>query len=404
MYADASQNLAEENLTLFLHCFSKGHPALQATTLHILCDIVIAQPSVLESAPDATAQSGSASMRKQLLKPFSKGLKAAHAPEVQTAATVALCKLLLLQIVSSPAHQPPTPDTPPPEEDDEAAELLRQLATAFFDAAGEASSVRDNPAARQALSYFLPAFAHARADNAASLARVAPAVLYTVAARRAEAAELDEYDDDNDYGAGGGSGAAAAGNKVSLKAIGEMLLDWTDPRKAVVRDGAGAGRWDEAGKKDGREVDGHVHLVLAEGALERLLARGCEKDEAKALLSMVGKLFVSAHSEPELSKAVLDLAKEAVEEKVAPDATSRNALNKFVTALEKAIATKEGKEKPSKGRKSVAASNTARQSVPAEMTTIKEEAEASDETKIDVEGSGSGGDGDAELPDDQTEV
>ena len=409
LISDVLQNLADENLTLFLHCFSKGHATLQATSLHILCDVLSSHPSVLEpSAPSVpadgtTAPAPSTSMRKQLLKPFSKGLKAAHTPEVQTAAAIALCKLLLLRIVSSPRNHSSSSDTAPSpaaKEDDEAAELLRQLATTFFDAVGDAASVRDNPAARQALSYFLPAFAHGRAENAVYMARIAPAVLQAVATRRVEEAELED-DSDEEYVAPASAGAD--GNKVSLKVVGEMLVDWTDPRKLVVQDDSEAGRWDEAGKKEGRAVDGRVHLVLAEGALECALAHGCSKDERKALLSMVGKLYTSAHSSLELSRSVLTLAQEAAEEKVAPDATSRNALNKFITSLEKAIATMEGKEKPARGRKSVAVRGSSQENAQ-EMTVIEEEPEAVEEdTKMGLNGSGSGGDGDGEPREDAAE-
>ena len=407
-----SQSLADENLTLFLHCFAKGHLALQATSLHILCDIFTAHPSVLAPppAPPATANDGAAPpppavSQKQLLRPFSKGLKAAHAPEVQTAAAVSLCKFLLLEIVSSPNTQSPPPsdpsDSPKAEStaDDEAGELLRQLAVAFFDAAGEAASLRDNPAARQALSYFLPAFAHGRAEHAATIARVAPAVLHAVVLRRAEEAELAlDSDDDEDVAGGAGS---ADGSKVKLKTVGEMLADWTDPRKVVVPDEGAADRWDEAGRKEGRSMDGYAHLVLAEGALERALAHGCAKDERKALLSMLGKLYVSPHSTPDLTRQVLEVAREAADAKLALDALSRNALNKFVAGLEKAIVAVEGKEKPARGRKSVAVSGAVREAG-AEMTVIEEEtAMEADDVKTEIDEDVSGGDG---VDEDQEEA
>ena len=308
---------------------------------------------------------------------------------------MSLCKFLLLEIVSSPKPQvpPPSDNSDPPRaasaEDDEAGELLRQLAIAFFDAAGEAASLRDNPAARQALSYVLPAFAHGRAEHAATVARVAPAVLHAVVARRAEEAELalDSDDDDNAVAAG-----AADGSKVKLTTVGEMLVDWTDPRKVVVPDDAGADRWDEAGRKEGRTIDGHAHLVLAEAALERVLAHGCAKDERKALLSMLGKLYVSPHSSLEASQRVLEVAQEAAEAKTAPDAVSRNALNKLITNLEKATTTLEGKDKPARGRKSTVAPGAPREAG-AEMTVIEEEtAIEADDVKTEIDEDASGGD------------
>ena len=414
---DDLQSLAEENLTLFLHCFAKGHPALQTTTLHILCDIFAAHPSVLSppttnaSTEDTNAQPPPFLSQKQLLKPFSKGLKAAHAPDVQAAATVALCKLLLLRIVASPP-KPTAPDAPAAtEEDDEAADVLRQLAIAYFDGAGEAASLRDNPAARQALSYFLPAFAHGRAENATCLAHVAPAVIKAVAVRRAEEAELDS-DDDEDNAAGAG----VDGSRVKPKVVADMLLDWTDPRKLIIAkkddERAEAWQWGEAGKREGRVVDGRAHLILAQGTLERALGNNCLRDERKVLLMMLGKAYVSADSSPELITSVLDLAREAVDEKIAPDATSRNALNKFVTALEKAQAATEGKDRPVKGRKSAAPSSSARQTG-SDMTVIEEgtevgeeqiKMEAAEADKMDIDGGNDEDDSGGADADDVTET
>ncbi len=78
------RSLAEENLTLFMHFFSKGHTALQITALQILTDILNVHGAQLLSATPA------------LLKVYVKALRSgAKSPEVQAAATVAVSKLLL---------------------------------------------------------------------------------------------------------------------------------------------------------------------------------------------------------------------------------------------------------------------------------------------------------------------
>ena len=227
------KTLAEENLTLFLHCFTKGHAALQTTALQILSDILTTHPSVLTPIATSTNPEDAAVVQKSVFKVFSKGLKASHAPEVQAAATAALCKLMLVRVVAD-------------------ADLLRQLVTTFFD---PATADHANAATRQALSYFLPVYAHSRRENMERLAEVVPAVVHAVLGLGEELEEEEE-------------------GIVGMTAVGNMLVDWTDARKLVVLDRASVS-WDEAGKKEVKAVNGDVHLVVAEGLLERGMAHGC---------------------------------------------------------------------------------------------------------------------------------
>lgn len=52
---------------------------------------------------------------------------------------------------------------------------------------------------------------------------------------------------------------------------------------------------------------------------------------------MLAKLYISPTSTPEKLSTVHDLVTEAIEARIASDAPSRNALNKLLTALTKAI-------------------------------------------------------------------
>ena len=52
---------------------------------------------------------------------------------------------------------------------------------------------------------------------------------------------------------------------------------------------------------------------------------------------MLGKLFISGNSKTEKLQTTTELVKEAIDEKVAQDALSRNALNKLHIALSKAL-------------------------------------------------------------------
>jgi condensin complex subunit 3 len=114
---------------------------------------------------------------------------------------------------------------------------------------------------------------------------------------------------------------------VKLSAVGNMLLDWTDPRKIFgFAEAAGA-----AGAADGASA---THYLLAESILERLVTSQVSKEEKKVLFSVLGRLHMPAGGcDAELLKTILELLAEAVDTKVASDATSRNVLTKLQTQL-----------------------------------------------------------------------
>lgn len=233
--------LAEENLTLFLHCFAKGHPALQATALEILCDILTANHGLLDPKPSDMAEENP--MRKPIIKVFAKGLKASHEPEVRSAAATSLCKLMLTRVLID-------------------ADLLRQLVVLFFEPV-----TREHAATRQALSYFLPVFARSRKENMALLASVVPAIVHAVVGLGAELEEDEEM--------------------VGATVTASLLADWTDPRKLVVLD-AGSG-WDELGRKETKVVAGDIHLDLADGLLEKALSNSCSSKQSPNQSSILQK-------------------------------------------------------------------------------------------------------------------
>ena len=219
------QPLAAENLSLFLHCFSKGTDSLQLTAIHILTDILTTTPSLLSSPSDPA-------LPKQIHKLFTKALKPSTSPDVQAAATTALCRLMLTSVLTDP-------------------DLLKQAVVLYFDPAS-----RDNAGVRQALAYFLPVYCHSRRENMERMAEIAGAVLHAVVDLAEEMEEGEE--------------------SVGVGVVGSMLVDWTDARKLVVPDDAAAG-WDEAGRQVLKPVNGDVHLVLAESVLERLLGAACSR-------------------------------------------------------------------------------------------------------------------------------
>jgi len=210
------RSLAEENLTLFMHFFSKGHTALQITALQILTDILNVHGAQLLSTTPA------------LLKVYVKALRSgAKSPDVQAAATVAVSKLLLGRVVTDP---------------ETSAELLKTLVVAYFEPASSG-----NQSVRQALNYFLPVFCYSRPENQDLMCSVALDALHVLFNVREG---LD--DDDADVG----------DEMVSLSTIGACLVDWTDPRKCY-----SPGIAMDAEKKT---VNGDVHLDFTRAILARL--------------------------------------------------------------------------------------------------------------------------------------
>lgn len=61
------------------------------------------------------------------------------------------------------------------------------------------------------------------------------------------------------------------------------------------------------------------------------------EEEKKTLVSMLGKLYITANSASERLSTVFELVVEAIDNKIASDATSRNALNKLHAVLSKAF-------------------------------------------------------------------
>lgn len=295
--ADAtSQNLAEENLTLFLHCFTKGHPALQTIALQIISDILITHPSLLAEPPSdpnttsTTVGNSENALLRPILKAFSRSLKSSN-QDVQSTGANALAKLMLSRLITSP-------------------DLLKQLVVAFFD-----PDTAANAHLRQSLSYFLPVYCHSRAENAVRMVEVAcPVVAKLATLREAFLEEVADAEEEE-------------GGMIKLSAVGNMLLDWTDPRKIV-------GFAEVAGATGAADGASETHLLFAETILDRLVTSQVSKEEKKVLFSVLGRLHLpTGGCGGERLQTVLELVTEAEDSKVATDATSRNVLSKMKTQM-----------------------------------------------------------------------
>jgi condensin complex subunit 3 len=214
------KSLAEENLTLFMHFFSKGHSALQITALQILTDILNQHGAHLLDA------------NPTLLKVYLKALKSgSKTPEVQASATVAIAKLMLGRVISDSSTA--------------IDDLLRTLVVLYFD-----PSTAHNQGVRQTLTYFLPVYSFSRKENQDRMRKISTDALHKLF----EVQETLKDEEDAEV------------EMVSLATIGAHLVDWTDPRKCYVP-GNQVTVGDEGAKK---AVNGDVHLEFARDLLERL--------------------------------------------------------------------------------------------------------------------------------------
>ncbi|CAJ0540611.1 Ff.00g076370.m01.CDS01 [Fusarium sp. VM40] len=327
------RSLAEENMSLFMHFFSKGHSALQITALHILTDILnVHGAQLLSSTPG-------------LLKVYVKAVKGgAKAPEVQAVATVAASKLLLGRVVSEEAA---------------CQDLLKSLVVAYFD-----PSSASNQTVRQALNYFLPVFCFSRPENQDLMRSIALDAIHSLFNLR-ESLEDDDVDVGEDM--------------VSMTAIGACLVDWTDPRKCY----SPTSLLDT----DKKLVNGDVHLEFAMDIIDKL-SGNITKEEKKLIATLLGKLHVSPGSSEEKLREAYNEVSVAVQDGLLSDTTSRNALYKIHVSLGKIVNALD-EQQPAYRRSSRSMSTTLDQQSPEEDRTttteepsIKEEDEESDDTVI----------------------
>ncbi|KAF2728237.1 hypothetical protein EJ04DRAFT_556889 [Polyplosphaeria fusca] len=307
-----SKDLASNNMQLFLHCYLQGqdHPALQQIVIQILSDVLIAHPMLLAPPTDETSTSASDPepinpLVKPLVKVLDKAFRSSDPASALTACTSA-SKLMLLSILPQPATK----------------DLLKAFACAYFN-----PDTSSNPSLRQALSYFLPVFCHSKLSNATLMSDTALPIIQKLMALR------DDIDEDD-----------AADEMVGWPVVAGHLAEWTDGRRVV-----GMLEMGLDGKMEARPQAEEPHVLLAIEVLERVLAHGCSKDERKPLLALLAKLAISSTGSKMVGKGEVGgvdeevlatlhwLAAEAVEAKVATDATSRNALAKLELALSKRV-------------------------------------------------------------------
>lgn len=361
-------------MTLFIHCYSKGHEALQVTALHILCDMVATHPSLLApvNQPDGETVSPPA-FQKPLFKAFARALKANSPETVQTAAATALSKLLLTNAFSPSGQNIPSAIQ---EFNQRAIEtLLQSLIVSFFH-----PRTRQNPALRQALAYFFPVYCHSRIENTHNMRRVCVPVVRAVLNAAEEYYSLEaEEDSDGDIDETAGQREL----KALMSGLLGMLAEWTDERRVV---GLGGEKVLTGGAASSNAC-GFVHLALIKDILERVLGissgpNRCSKEEKKLLFSLLSKVYIAPPPPPQppsrsssrvpetgetqnqfrsslrssngdqpavidpenvqLVQEVKELLDQAIEDGLAADAAGRNALVKVKNSVLKLLAASQG--------------------------------------------------------------
>ncbi|KAK1149008.1 chromosome condensation complex Condensin, subunit G [Aspergillus melleus] len=363
------KTLAEENMTLFIHCYSKGHEALQVTAIHILCDMLTTHPSLLTPVTQSDGETIAPPLfQKPLLKVFARALKSSSPMTVQSAAATALSKLLLTNVFTPSGSNIPQAILDYNQVTIET--LLSNLVVSFFH-----PRTRENPALRQSLAYFFPVYCHSRLDNTQHMRRVIVPVIRTVLNSAEEHYSLEaEEDSDGDIDETAGQREL----KALMSGLLGMVAEWTDERRVL---GLG-GEKVLTGASASPNVCGFVHLGLVKDILERVLGisegpNRCSKDEKKLLFSLMSKLYISPPTVPsrsssrnpegddpfrssvrsaqadistdnaQLAQEVKELLDETIEEGLAAEASGRNALVKVKNAVLKILAIAQGARPPS---------------------------------------------------------
>ncbi|KAF3479663.1 condensin complex component cnd3 [Arthroderma uncinatum] len=367
------KSLAEENMGLFIHCYTKGHESLQEMALRILSDIVTTHNSLLApiASPNDPNTVTPPPFQKPLLKAFAKALKTSTLPHAQSAAVIALTKMLLTNALS-----PSSPSIPPSIKefnDNSVATLLQSLVLAFFN-----PRTRDNLALRQALTYFFPVYCHSHITNAQHMRRIAVPAIRTVLAAVDDFYAL-EAEEDSDGEIDGSVGEKET--KALMTGVVGMLTEWTDDRRIIGLGGGGDPLAPASLSTNSMlRPSESLHLALTKDILQRVLGVGgfatAPREERKYLLSMLSKLHLPTpapmpssrassrvpegapddresrrssirtdnmtsqlqEDDDELPLLVKDLLDQAISAGVAGDAASRNALVKAKNSVLKLLA------------------------------------------------------------------
>ncbi|RPA81840.1 hypothetical protein BJ508DRAFT_107527 [Ascobolus immersus RN42] len=270
------KSLAEDNLTLFAHCFNKGHESLQVESLRIISDILMVHgPSIFSNGACALEE-------RTLYRLMVKAIKLCDAEEVQTCAVEVACKLLLAQVVQD-------------------SDLLRSLVLIYFD-----QDTADNAALRQTLAYFLPVFFHSSFHNQSKLQRDFITIIQQL---------LLMYES-----------ADQTKSMVAPSVFTHLLLEWADPRKNI---NFQSGSLMEDGIHDG-------HVLIAIDAMEKCSDKSCQ-NLRKLLISLLSKLYIPRLASNGLLQKLHSVLAELMQGNLHLDAVSTATITRAELSLAKLL-------------------------------------------------------------------
>lgn len=169
-------------------------------------------------------------------------------------------------------------------------DLIKTLVLGFF-------SSTDNAALQQILSYSLPVYCYSSLENQQRMARVV----------------ADSF-----------RRLMATDTSVGATQIIQQMLDWTDPRRLV--------------KADTPEAQNStIHVDLCGELLNRIYHSDL-KEERKALCTNLIKLHFPVSAPLEKVDRICQQVAHLIDEEIVSDTVSKNALVRFKSALEKALA------------------------------------------------------------------
>ncbi|KAF8317697.1 hypothetical protein DL93DRAFT_527157 [Clavulina sp. PMI_390] len=278
-----SKNMAQKSAQLFL---SQAQPEpkpntpkvvteIQLRALHLLFDIVMVfHFSGLER------EGGPKDGEAKILHAFEGALRDEYPPEIHAVACEGMAKLMLSGIVTD-------------------ENVLARLVSLFLD-----PGTVDNQALRQCLSYFFPVYCYSSPTNQRRMQKIFLNVTETMYDLFDELEEHEEM--------------------VTPAQIGLMLVDWTDPSKAV--------------KSDHHQSDDTIHVDVAIDIVRALFDAEMLKERRKSYVQLLSKLYIPEEIDDDKLRTLMLLISYLRRRRPLRDTVAKNALSRFETSIAKKFA------------------------------------------------------------------
>jgi condensin complex subunit 3 len=267
--------LAKEKVEQFLYAVRNLHLELQIKALQIIFDLVMlfGFDELSEHLKDKDA----------LFVLFAESSGESEG-SIQTTATLGVSKLLLAKIIHD-------------------LEPLKSMFILYYH-----PSTADNPAMRQCLSYFLQAYCKMSPSNHESVRCIFFELLNTLSDAYYECVQTGE-----------------AGAMVTPLAIGQQIIDWTDPRHALA--------------KEREEVDVHVeHAMHAQLCVDLLKEAFTDVQENRRLyVQLLPRLCITPATSDILLRQTILLGHHLLNADL--DNTTFRAVDKFLKQIDKMLAS-----------------------------------------------------------------